>query len=638
MTSDISPARDAAPLPLTVRAWLQAYRSGASPRALLVRCHSRALESHTPAAWIHLASQAEMEGQIDALEQLAAGHPDRAALIESHPLFGVPFAVKDNIDIAGVPTTAGCPAYERTALQTAAAVLRLQAAGAVWLGKTNLDQFATGLVGTRSPYGQLASAFGADYISGGSSSGSAVAVATGLVAFSLGTDTAGSGRVPAAFNQIVGLKPTPGRVSAGGMVPACRTLDCMSVFALTVEDAAHVLSVIEGADEADGYSHFEPGPAAWPQLASGGLRVGIPAEPVLAEGSGYAEAYAAALAHARSLGHTLVPMSFELLHRTAELLYSGPWVAERYSVVGELMEREPEAIDPVVRAVIGRATAFSAADAFKAQYALKDAQREAKKIWDTVDLLLVPTAPGHPRFSDIAADPQGSNSRLGTYTNFVNLLGWCAMAVPAGSATDSHGSVLPFGVTFIAPSNHDAALAVVARAWQDSIALPLGATQLKAGAAAAQAPEVRLRPPATHPSLPIAVVGAHLSGMPLNGQLLERGARLLRATRTAPHYRLYALPGTTPPKPGLARVAGGGCAIALEVWDMPMAAVGSLLALIPAPLGLGSIELEDGSRVHGFLCEAHALAQAEDISRFGGWRAYMQSLSKPPAQAAGNAH
>jgi allophanate hydrolase len=292
------------------------------------------------------------------------------------------------------------------------------------------------------------------------------------------------------------------------------------------------------------------------------------------------------------------------------------------------MEREPGAIDPVVREVIGRATAFSAADVFRAQYALKDAQREAEKLWQQVDLLLVPTAPGHPRFAEVAADPVGSNSRLGTYTNFVNLLGWCALAVPAGTASDDSGASLPFGITFIASANYDAALTRLGSRWQHSLELPLGVTgMLPASNAALQVSEVRLKQLAVQASLPIAVVGAHLSGMPLNGQLRERGARLLQSTQTAPHYRLYALPGTTPPKPGLMRVACGGSAIAVEVWDMPADQVGSFLALIPPPLGLGSLELQDGRWVHGFLCEAHALAQAEDISHHGGWRAYIASLT-----------
>ena len=611
-------------LPVAVSGWLLAYRNGARPHDLLAACLDRAREGSTATSWIHLASDAELAAQIKVLDGIEAGLPDRAALLARYPLFGVPFAVKDNIDIAGVATTAGCPAWRYVADKSAAAVARLIDAGAVWIGKTNLDQFATGLVGTRSPYGQPSSVFSADHISGGSSSGSAVVVANGTVAFSLGTDTAGSGRVPAGFNQIVGLKPTPGRVGGSGVVPACRSLDCVSVFALTVDDAAHVLSVMEGPDADDIYSRFEPGPAAWCRKP---LRIGVPRELRLAPGSDYAQAFSAACDAARALGHELVAVDFDVMHRTAALLYPGPWVAERYSVVQSLIEKDPDAIDPVVREVIGAAAKFSAADLFRALYQLRLFQQQAAHTWnpvDGVDVLLVPSAPRHPTFAEIAADPVGVNGSLGVYTNFVNLLGWSALALPAGTTPGG----LPFGITFIADGNHDAALAALGREWQCAVPLPLGATgvaltDLDGGAMKA------LRAPAAARTLPLAVVGAHLSGMPLNGQLLERCARLLEATQTAPHYTLYALPNTTPPKPGLMRTTSGGSAIELEVWDVPIEHVGSFLALVPPPLGLGSVELADGRWVKGFICEAHAIDGARDISSFGGWRAYIRSLAKP---------
>jgi len=603
----------------TVQGWLDAYLQGDSPRELLAACRERLQRDSPHGVWIHLASNREFDAQLDALDAMLAETPDRDALLRARPLFGVPFAVKDNIDIADVPTTAACPAFAFVPSQTATAVAKLLAAGAVWLGKTNLDQFATGLVGTRSPFGQPACVFSADHISGGSSSGSAVAVARGDVAFALGTDTAGSGRIPAAFNQLVGLKPTPGRVSMCGVLPACRTVDCVSIFALTVADAGHVLSVIEGCDERDVYSRYMPGPDSF---AHSRLRIGVPAGTGLAPGSDYSEPYARALDHAAALGHITVSIDFAPLHRTADLLYSGPWVAERHAVVQALLDKSPEAIDPVVRAVIGTATRFSATDAFRAQYELEALRRETAAIWDRVDLLLVPSAPLHPRFGDIARDPIGINSALGTYTNFVNLLGWSAIALPAGST--AHG--LPFGVTAIAPSNHDAALVAFGRAWQESLDLLLGATLATLMRDDAHA--VALRRPASRPALPIAVVGAHLSGMPLNGQLTGLDARLSAATATAAHYRLYALPGTTPPKPGLVRVKQGGHRIAVEVWDMPSENAGAFLALIPAPLGLGKIELTDGRWVHGFVCEAQAVAGAEDISSFGGWRAWLDSRSQ----------
>jgi allophanate hydrolase len=448
----------------------------------------------------------------------------------------------------------------------------------------------------------------ASRISGGSSSGSAVAVARGLVAFSLGTDTAGSGRVPAGFNGLVGLKPTPGRVGTTGVLPACRTLDCVSVFAHRVSDAAHVLSVIEGPDAADAYSAFAPGPAELRWREPGRQRLGVPRAPVL--DAGYDEAWAAACAQALAQGHELVEVDFGPLDAVAALLYEGPWVAERHAVVRQLMAASPEALDPTVRRVIARAEGMSATDTFEAQYRLQGLRGECERIWETVDALLVPTAPGHPTFAEVDADPVGANARRGRYTNFVTLLGWCALALPAGRTRTG----LPFGVTFIAPGGFDAALVPLARRWL-----------------LAEAPDAPLRVPATTPSLLLAVVGAHLSGLPLNRQLVERGATLVEATTTAPAYRLYALPGTVPAKPGLQRVASGGVPVAVEVWAMPMAAVGSFLAEIPPPLGLGSIELADGRHVHGFLCEAHALAGATDISAHGGWRAYLASSPAPAA-------
>ena len=543
--------------------------------------------------------------------------PMRTRCSPALPLYGVPFAAKDNIDIAGLPTTAACPAYAFEPTQDATVIARLVAAGAVWMGKTNLDQFATGLVGARSPYGRPSSSFAADRISGGSSSGSAVVVSRGDVAFSLGTDTAGSGRVPAGFNQLVGLKPTPGRVSTHGVLPACRSLDCVSVFALTVADAARVLAVIEGPDAADAYSQFHPGPARW----AGRLRVGVPALPVFSGDAGYAPAFEQAVGRLRALGHEPVAIDFQPLLAVAELLYGGPWVAERHAVVQALLERNPAALDPTVRRVIEAAGRFSATDAFRGQYQLRAAQREAEALWDRVDLLMVPTAPGHPRHTEIDADPIGANAQLGLYTNFVNLLGWSALALPSGTTA----SGLPFGVTFIAPGAADAALADFGLAWEartrlrwarraDRIPHRQSTTR---GPVRRHAADRRGRRPPVGPAA--------------ERQLLERGALLREATHTAPHYRLYALPGTVPPKPGLQRVAGGGGAIAVEVWEMPIEQIGSFLALIPAPLGLGSLELADGRRVHGFLCEGHALEGARDITALGGWRAYLASLSAAPA-------
>ena len=601
--------------PLTLPEWRQAYADGASPRRLLEDLRKRLSTDSPPEAWITLTGAAALEAQVAALEARAAPHADRCAALRAMPLFGVPFAVKDNIDVLGLPTTAACPAFERPVTANASVVARLMAAGAVCMGKTNLDQFATGLVGARSPYGRPSSTFDATRISGGSSSGSAVVVSRGDVPFALGTDTAGSGRVPAGFNNIVGLKPTPGRVSSAGVVPACRSIDCVSVLALTVADAAQVLSVIEGPDPADAYSAFRVGAAWLPTV----LRVGIPIAPTFAGDAGYAAAYAQAVAQLESLGHSVVRLDFGPLLAVARLLYGGPWVAERHAVVQALLERDPLAFDPTVRRVIESATTFSATDAFRGQYALREAQRALAAVWQRVDLLMVPTAPAHPRHAEIDADPLGANALLGTYTNFVNLLGWCALALPAGF-TDIG---LPFGVTFIAPGAADAALARFGQSWQASVNLPMGASGRLVPAAA----DTAAAWPASAVALSLAVVGAHLSGLPLNGQLTERGATLREATHTAPHYRLFALPNSRPPKPGLLRIGEGerGAAIAVEVWDVPIEAVGSLLALIPPPLGLGSLELADGRWVHGFICEAHALAAARDITPFGGWRAFLRA-------------
>ena len=596
----------------TVADWQAAYRAGAALGDLLPALRQRIAAAGAP-VYLHVVSEAALLEQLQALQQRAAALPTPAARDAALPLYGVPFAVKDNIDVAGMPTTAACPTFATVPMVHASVVQRLLDAGAVWLAKTNLDQFATGLVGTRSPHGAPASVLAPGRISGGSSSGSAVAVASGHVPFALGTDTAGSGRVPAGFNGLVGLKPTPGRVSTAGVLPACRTLDCVSVFAHRCDDAAAVLAAIEGADAADIYSAFAVGPAALPAT----LRVGVPAVmPPLDDG--YQAAFEAACQAARSAGHTLVPLDFKPLFDVAHMLYSGPWVAERHAVVRQLLAEQPAALDPVVRSVIAQAARYSATDAFEALYRVQAARVQLQALWRQVDLLLVPTAPNHPTFAAVAADPVGSNARLGTFTNFVNLLGWCALAVPAGRTAGG----LPFGVTWIAPAHADAALARFGSAWLEEAATPASAGW----------------PVASTPTMPIAVVGAHLSGLPLNGQLLERGATLRCATHTAPSYRFFALPGTVPPKPGLLRVASGGSAIAVEVWDMPVAAVGSFLALIPPPLGLGTVLLADGSHVHGFVCEPWALEGAADISATGGWRAYLaqaaqmtQAASTPPA-------
>ncbi len=599
---------------LTLTDWRQAYLAGACAAELIGERVQALAARGADAAVIRRLTLDELQPRLAQLAELALACDSRSKLCAALPLYGVPFAIKDNIDLAGIETTAACPAFAQVASRTARVVQQLEAAGAVCIAKTNLDQFATGLVGTRSPYGRPASALAPQRISGGSSSGSAVLVARGDVPFALGTDTAGSGRVPAGFNQLVGLKPTPGRVSTKGVLPACRSLDCVSLLAHTVDDAAQLLALIEGPDGDDIYSAFAPGPLAWPSR----LRVGVPAEPLFVGDAGYAEAWPAASERLQALGHQPVPRDLGLLHEVAALLYEGPWVAERHAVVRALLAEQPEVMDTSVRTVIARAKELSATDTFLAQYRLRELAARAADIWSACDVLMVPTAPGHPSFEAVDADPLGANAQLGRFTNFVNLLGWCALALPCGTTAAG----LPFGVTFIARAGHDAALARFARTWQAATSLPLGATGQHRDLPAA----LPTLWPAHAPVLPLAVVGAHLSGLPLNHQLTDAGATLLEVTTTAARYRLHVLPGTVPPKPGLVRDEHQGQAIAVEVWAMPQAAVGAFLVGIPAPLGLGSLELADGRRVHGFLCEASATAQAPDISHLGGWRAYLASL------------
>ena len=567
-------------------------------------------------AWICVATAQQLEEQLARIDSLPT---------ESLPLRGLPFAVKDNVDVAGWVTTAACPAFAHTATHTARAVQKLMDAGAVLVGKTNLDQFATGLVGTRSPYGAVPNSFDPAYVSGGSSSGSASVVARGLVAFSLGTDTAGSGRVPAGFNNLVGVKPTPGRVSIDGVVPACRTLDTLSIFALLADDAAEVLAVMEHApgeaQQEPAFRRCTPGLA---QFAT--RRVGCPVAPEFFGNAAYASAFDAATAHLAGLASEVGTVDLTPFFSIAKLLYDGPWVAERHTVLETLLTEQPDALDPTVRRVVSAATRFSATDTFRAEYKLRELELLTHEVWQRFDMLMLPTAPNLPLLTDVAQEPILRNSELGLYTNFVNLLGLSAIAVPAGFTPAG----LPFGVTFVARNGMDAALLHWAAQWQASLRLPLGCRlgpYPEQGVGAVPAPA---RLPRAEPTLPLAVVGAHLQGMPLHGQLVERGARLLQRTRTAPRYRLHALPGQTPPKPGLARLAHGdtGHAIEVEVYDMPQQHLGSFLALIAPPLGLGSVELEDGRWVKGFICEPWVLLGAPDISGFGGWRGYMASLNK----------
>ncbi|MCA0211903.1 MAG: allophanate hydrolase [Proteobacteria bacterium] len=538
-------------------------------------------------------------------------------LTDAGPLAGLRFAAKDNIDAAGLPTTAACPAFAYRPQAHAAVVARLLHAGASLVGKTNLDQFACGLNGTRSPYGAVPNAFNPVYVCGGSSSGSAHVVATGEVDFALGTDTAGSGRVPAGLNNIVGLKPSKGLISAHGVVPAAQSVDCVSIFARTVGLAAQVLQAAMGPDARDPFSRTlvladAPFPAAF--------RFGVPSElPFFGDDAAEA-AFRQAVTRLRELGGTPVTVDFAPLAQAASLLYESALVAERYAAIREFFDaHEAEAMEPV-RGIIAAGRGYSAADLVAAQVRLRALGQRASAMWQDIDLLLVPTAPTHYTIAAMQADPVALNRNLGAYTNFVNLLDYAALSVPAGIRADG----LPFGITLIGPCGSDWQLAELGQRYHHDTALTQGVT--------GQALPAPIAIPGIRPQamVRVAVVGAHLSGMPLNSQLTERGARLVATTQTAPDYRFYALPGTVPPKPGLVRVAAGtGGAIAVEVWEMPAAHYGSFVALIPAPLGIGTLTLADGASVQGFICESLATQGAQDITHLGGWRAYIASLKAP---------
>ncbi|MBM3559724.1 MAG: allophanate hydrolase [Alphaproteobacteria bacterium] len=525
------------------------------------------------------------------------------------PLWGIPFAVKDNIDAAGLPTTAACAAFGYTPHRSATVVQRLLDAGAMLIGKTNLDQFATGLVGTRSPWGAVRNAFDERYISGGSSSGSAVAAARGHVSFALGTDTAGSGRVPAAFNNLVGLKPTLGSISTCGVVPACRTLDCVSIFALTTADAALVFDIAAAPDPGDPYSRVVA-PHLLPEPAD--LRVGVPrAAQCSFFGDGAAEAaFATTIGRMERLGARIVEINFAPFRAAADLLYGGPWVAERYHAVHALIEARPEALHPVTRTVIEQARRYDAVNTFDAFYRMQALKVATQAAWRSIDVLLTPTAGTIWTQDDVAAEPVARNTDLGFYTNFVNLLDLTAVAVPSSLRPDG----LPFGVTLVAPAGSDRALARLAGTLHDASGLTLGAGGWPMPAAGDL--------PRAAEGVVLAVSGAHMTGLPLNERLTARGARRIGPALTAPRYRLYALPGGPPSRPGMVR-APDGAAIEVELWRLDHAGLGAVLAEIPSPLGLGRVELADGRMVTGFVCEAWATAEARDITAYGGWRAFL---------------
>jgi allophanate hydrolase len=585
----------------------RAYAEGSLTPAQLFRdIRQRAVKYRQHNIWIHLLDEQEQQPWLDGLA---------SRTLTDSPLWGVPFAIKDNIDLAGIPTTAGCEAFTHTPESSATVVQQLLDAGAIPVGKTNLDQFATGLNGTRSPWGACHNSFDPQYISGGSSSGSAVAVALGLASFSLGTDTAGSGRVPACFNNLVGLKPTRGLLSATGMLPACRSLDCISIFAYNADDANAVLARAEGEDAADGYSrpnHFDNSARRY-GCREGVLRVGIiPAAQLQFFGdSDYQQAYALTLDRLTGLGFELIEIDYSPFNEAAQLLYEGPWVSERYLATKPLIDEQPEAMFPVVRDIISGGAAPAATELFQAQYRLQELQRVCHAQLQPLDCLLTPTAGRLFTIEEMLAEPVLRNSQLGYYTNFMNLLDMASVAVPTTLTTAG----LPFGITLAGKAFSDRALLSIGNRIQQGLSLPMGATGLSQ-------PALRSAAVQDLEHIEVVVCGAHMQGLPLNWQLIERGAVFRERTSTAACYRMYALTGGPPYRPGLVMDADHGAEIEVEIWAVPAAEFGSFVAGIPAPLGIGKLALADGRELSGFICEPRGVAGAREITGLAGWRAY----------------
>ncbi|MBC2608187.1 allophanate hydrolase [Pelagicoccus albus] len=583
-----------------------AYLSGETTPSQLIQEILNRIESGDSKIWICVDTKERLLAQAAELEKQD---------IESLPLYGIPFAVKDNIDVAELPTTAACPDYRYFADKDATVVAKLRAAGAIPIGKTNLDQFATGLVGVRSPYGFPGNAFDPDYIPGGSSSGSAVSVALGQVSFSLGTDTAGSGRVPACFNNLVGLKPSRGLLSNTGVVPACKSLDCVSIFALNASDAQAALRSASGFDATDPFSRPQPVQLdTTKKCFREGMTFGVPSPEQLEffENQDYLDLYLKSVDRLESIGFKKQIVDFAPFLAAARLLYEGPWVAERYWAIQDLIKSAPESLHPVTRAIIEKGIEGTAVDAFDASYKLQAFRQETESVWEEIDFILSPTAGTHYTIAEVEANPIQLNSNLGYYTNFMNLLDLSSMAVPTGFTPKG----MPFGVTVIAPAFHDEKLLVVADQLQKASELPLGASQHRVNSELL---------PTCYDSIPIAVCGAHMSGLPLNGQLTELGATFCQKASTNDSYRLFALAGTTPAKPGMIRDETNGGKIELEIWDLPKTQWAEFIAQIPSPLGIGNIELIDGQYVKGFLCESWATAGAKELTALGSWRVYLQS-------------
>ena len=586
-----------------------AYAKGLSPRAVIEMVLARLAASGDNGIFLHVASKTAL---LDEAQALGPFDPAR-------PLWGIPFAVKDNIDVAGMPTTAACPEFAFQPERDAAVVALLRAAGAIPIGKTNMDQFATGLSGVRTPYPVPINPIDANLVPGGSSSGSAVAVARGIVSFALGTDTAGSGRVPAGLNNIVGLKPSFGAISTKGVLAACRTLDCVSVLALTVDDAFEVFEIAAHYDESDDYAR--PFPKKPYPIETAKIRVGVPLQKdrQFFGDAAMASAFDASLGILDQLGCQFVEIPFADFFATADLLYGEAWTAERYVAIADFFDAHESALDPVVREIYARAKGLTAPQAFSGFYKLQRLKRKISRHLSGIDLLCVPTTPTLGTLADLRAEPIAANSRHGIYTNFANLLDFCAMAVPGPWRRDQR----PSSITLLAPAGKDAEIAALARRFHAAADVSLGATGWR------QPPVAAGQRATDEEGFRLVVVGAHMSGMPLNDEVLALGGRFDRAVKTAPHYRLFGLMNQKMPKPGLIRVANNtGFAIEAEVWNLSPEGAAKLIANIPQPLGIANIQLDDGAILKGFVVEAAGIEGALDISAFGGWRGYMKEINR----------
>ncbi|WP_372798125.1 allophanate hydrolase [Pontiella sp.] len=583
---------------LQISALHKAYARGeATVESVIEFCLKRADEL-APEVWIRKLTADEVAGYVRALESESP---------ETKPLYGIPFVIKDNIDLAGIPTTAACPDYEYVPEQSAHVVATLIEAGAIPLGKTNMDQFATGLVGTRSPYGACPNSFDPDYVSGGSSSGSAVAVAEGCASFSLGTDTAGSGRVPAAFNNLIGLKPSRGALSCSGVVPACRSLDCVSIFALDASDAQAVFDVANDFDPADAYARrLEQAP-----VISSGWKYGVPKKEQLKffGSAEYMEAFFQSLEMLEKAGGTQVEVDFQPFLDAANLLYSGAWVNERYAAVGPFIKEHPDAVLETTRKIILSGLDIPAPDVFKGFYKLQEFKRIADEVMGSVDLIVTPTAGTPYTIDEVNANPIQLNTNLGYYTNYMNLLDYAAIAVPTALTP-----AVPFGVTLVSFAGHDLKLLQLADRLHQVSGLNVGKTDRR--------PTPLELPAKKKRTIDLAVCGAHLNGYPLHHQLEDLGASFVESTETAKAYRMYAFETGGIAKPGLIRDAENGGRIYVEIYRLTYQNFGKFVAAIPAPLGIGKIKLRGGAEVCGFIAEPEVAAIGKEITELGDWRKY----------------